>query len=152
MIMHIPQEEILKHWDVLSEELDKFWDVGINYETLPNLKKRLLADFCKLWLWTSSDGEGRFLFVTEDKVTATARILTVTHTAGTNRSGKPWGARKIRSLIGVIFEEIEDMALTLYYDAVCIHARPAHVKMARDYEVMSVPIVKQLTHNNKRGK
>lgn len=144
MISHIPQEDILINWPTISASFEKFWKVGVNYETLPNLKRRLLAEDCHLWMW--SNGEGmRLLFVTEDRQTAKARILTVTHTSGDNSSGSRYTRKDFRDLMSQCFSEIEDLALTLYYDAVCWHTRPAHVKLAEGYKKMSQPIIKQLT-------
>lgn len=145
MISHIPQEEVLVHWKPISEAFSKFWNVGVNYETLPNLKKRLLAESCHLWMWTSEDKVDRLLFITETNPTATANILTVTHTAGIKGDDSVFSRERLRSMITTAFEEIEDLARTLYFDAVCIHARPAHVKLAKGYRKMSQPIVKQLT-------
>jgi hypothetical protein len=151
LIYHIPQEEVLINWPVISEAFAKFWDVGVNFETLPNLKRRLLAESCTLWMWTSEDKKARLLFVTERKITAMAKILTVTHTAGIKSSDTPYSRADLRAMISTLFEEVEDLALTLYFDAVCIHARPAHVKLAKGYKKRCIPIVKQLT-NIKRGK
>lgn len=150
MINHISQEDILINWNEISGAFEKYWNVGVNFETLPNLKRRLLAESCYLWLWTNEDKTARFLFITENRPTATARIMAVTHTAGFNNSGKRWNRADLEQIISDIFEEIEDLALTLYYDAVSISARPAHVKLAKGYKKMSQPIVKQLT-NIKRG-
>jgi hypothetical protein len=146
MISHIPQEEVLINWNVISEYFSKFWDVGVNYDTLPSLKKRLLAESCHLWMWTSDDRADRLLIITEVNNTDTARILTVTHVAGIKGTKERFSRARLRSMITTAFEEIEDLARTLYFDAVCIHARPAHVKLAKGYKKMCQPIVKQLTN------
>ena len=150
MISPVTQEEVIIHWDGIEDTFSKYWDVGVNYETLPNLKRRLLAQDCFLWAWTSEDKTAKFLFVSDSRPTATATIMTITHTAGINTSGKRWNRATIEGHITQIFEEVEDLARTLYFDAVCIHARPAHVKLAKGYTKMCQPIVKELT-NIKRG-
>lgn len=150
MISHIPQEQILINWPVIEEAFAKYWDVGINFETLPNLKRRLLAESCTLWMWVSADKTARYFFITERRHTAKAKIMAVTHTAGFNTSGTRYTRADLRNIIATIFDEIEDLALTLYFDAVTIAARPAHVKLAKGYKKMPQPIVKQLT-NIKRG-
>lgn len=144
MIAYIPQEEVFSYWPTISEELKKYWSVGINFETIPNLKRRLLAEDCRLWMWTHEELGARCLFVTEDHVTATAKILTVTHCAGMNNSGKRWDREKLSKVFKQMFDEIEDLALTLYFDAVCVHARPGHAKLMQEYKPMCQPIVKQL--------
>lgn len=144
MITYIPQEEILINWPALSRALGKFWDVGINLETLDNLKRKLLAEDYQLWMW--SDPEvGRYLFVSDSQRTPTAMVFCITHTAGFNESGEVWGIRKLRRLISRIFSDIEDLAFKLGHDAVKIHARPAHVRLAEGYEEMSTPIIKMLS-------
>lgn len=144
MISYIKQEDIVLNWPTLAEALGKFWDTTLNLETLDNLKRRLLAESCQLWLWTDPE-YGRFLFVTESCQTATAKVLVVTHTAGFNMTGERWGRKKIEAAITKIFEEVEDLALMTYHDAVKIHARPAHVKLAKGYTEMATPIFKRLT-------
>ena len=148
LISYVPQEDILINWKTISESLEKFWKVGMNFETLPNLKRRLLADQCKLWLWSNDDKTATYLFVTETRNTAMAKLFVVTHTAGFNHTDKPWTRKELAEIISSVFEEVEDLALTLYHDAVVINARPAHIKLAKGYRKMSQPIVKQLT---KRG-
>ena len=146
MIKPVSQEEILIHWQDIEDSFSRFWDVGVNFETLSNLKRRLLAQECWLWAWQNEERSAKLLFITEKKYTAKAKILTVTHTAGFNRSGKRYTRADLRAMISTLFEEIEDLALTLYFDAVSIHARPAHVKLAKGYTKMCQPIVKQLTN------
>ena len=143
MISYIPQEDIVLRWNVISAALGKFWDVGINFETLPNLKRRLLAEDCQLWLWSDDEGN-QILFVSEDRQTATARIFTVTHTAALNSTGKPWSRKQLRGMIGKVFTDIEDLAKKINYNAVCIHARPGHVALAEGYKTWNTPIVKKL--------
>lgn len=141
MISYISQEDIVYHWKTIKEYLGKFWGVGVNLETLDNLKKRLLAEECRLWLW--SDPEiGKLLFITEIHYTAKAKLLTVTHTAGVKATDTRFTKSKLEAALTKAFEEIEDMARTLYCDGVKIFARPAHVKLAKGYTKMSTPIIK----------
>jgi len=141
MITYIPQEEVLMNWPVLSSAIGKFWDTTLNFETLPNLKRKLLADENQLWMWTHGD-YGRFLFITETQYTSKVKILTVTHTAGVKSGDKKFSKKELREAITLIFEEIEELALQLDYDAVKINARPAHVALAKGYKRMATPIIK----------
>ena len=141
MISLIPQEDIILNWPAISEALAEFWDVSLNYETLPNLKRRLLAEDCRLWLWQSE--EARLLFISEDRYTAKGCIFTVTHTAGYNKTGSRWTPRQLKATIGQVFSEIEELAEATGHVAICIHARPGHVRLADGYRVWNTPIIKE---------
>lgn len=144
MISYLPQEVIVMKWPSIAGALEKYWDVGTNFETLPNLKKRLLADDCRLWLWTEEEDGASLLFVSEDRHTAKARIFTVTHTAGCNDTGNPWTPRRLGAMIKKAFSEVELLAENLGFDAVCIHARPGHVRLADGYKKWNTPIIKMI--------
>jgi hypothetical protein len=142
MVTFIPQEEIIMNWSDLSAALEKFWDSTINFETLPNLKRRLLANQCQLWLYTNPD-QLRVLFVTEITRPATANILTITHTAGFNLSGKRFKRADLSRVFNEAFDAAEKLAKDLGLDALCIHARPGHVKLAKGFKVWTTSIIKQ---------
>jgi hypothetical protein len=144
MITYVPKEEVMLNWGTIRDTLAEFWDTTLNFETLDNLKARLLADECQLWMHSNPD-RFRVLFITESSRAAKANILTVTHTAGYNLTNRRFTKKDLRALLTQAFAETEAVAKSLGFDALCVNARPANVELLKyaGYDLWTTKIIKQ---------
>lgn len=142
MISLIPQEDILLNWKFISEVLGKYWNKTENFETLPNLKKRLLGDDCQLWLYSSD--RYYMLFVSETDLTATATVFRISHCGGLNRDGRRWKKQEVIDVGRAMFKDIEQLAKNIGHTHIVIQARDGNELMVDGYKRMPIPIMKKL--------